>query len=52
MDKRIQRITEMEQRLNRLLAWNAGDHSAKETIQEDIRLLDEYYKSPLWVKTS
>lgn len=48
MDKRIQRITEMEQRLNRLLAWNAGDRSAKETIQEDVRLLDEYYKSPLW----
>ena len=39
---------EMEQRLNRILAWNAGDRSAKDTIQEDVRLLDEYYKSPLW----
>lgn len=48
MDDRIARITEMEQRLNRLLAWNAGDRTEVDTIQEDVRLLDEYYKSPLW----
>ena len=49
MDERIKRITEMEQRLNRLLAWNRGDRTTtKEIIQEDVRLLDEYYRSPLW----
>jgi len=49
MNDRIQRITEMEQRLNRLLAWERGDKTTtKEIIQEDIRLLDEYYRSPLW----
>ena len=49
MDDRIRRITEMEQRLNRLLAWNKGDRTTeKETIREDVRLLDEYYRSPLW----
>lgn len=50
MDDRIKRIIEMEQRLNRILAWNAGDRDVKDTIQEDVRLLDEYYKSPLWRK--
>ena len=35
----------MEQRLNRILAWNAGNREAKDTIQEDVRLLDEYYKT-------
>ena len=49
MNDRIRRITEMEQRLNRLLAWNRGDRTtAKEAVQEDVRLLDEYYRSPLW----
>ena len=49
MNDRIQRITEMEQRLNRLLAWERGDKTTtKEIIQEDICLLDEYYRSPLW----
>lgn len=48
MDERIKRITEMEQRLNRILVWNAGNRTAKDTIQEDVRTLDEYYKSPLW----
>lgn len=51
MPDRIRRITEMEQRLNRLLEWNKGDRTTtKEIIQEDVRLLDEYYKSPLWRK--
>ena len=48
MNERIQRITEMEQRLNRIIAWNKGDFSTKETIQEDVRRLGEYYKSNLW----
>lgn len=48
MDERIQRISKMEERLNRLLAWNAGDRQAKETIQEDVRLLEGYYQSPQW----
>ena len=45
MEQRISRITEMEARLNRITAWlkrASGD------VQEDARLLDEYYRSPLW----
>ena len=45
MDDRIQRIREMEARLNRITEWletGSGD------VREDIRLLDEYYRSPLW----
>ena len=42
---RIKRITEMEQRLNRITAWlenETGD------VESDVRLLDAYYRSPLW----
>lgn len=45
MDERIERITEMEGRLNRLTAWletGVGD------VAEDARVLDEYYRGPLW----
>ncbi len=44
-DERLRRISEMEARLNRLRAWleqPAGD------VREDVRLLDAYYRSPLW----
>jgi len=43
---RIKRIIEMEARLNRIREWlekNTCD------IREDIRLLEEYYHSPLWL---
>lgn len=43
---RIKRISEMEARLNRIKEWlemNTCD------IREDIRLLEEYYHSPLWL---
>ena len=49
MNERIQRITEMEQLLNRLLAWNRGDKTTeKEILQEDVRRLEEYFRSSLW----
>ena len=45
MDERIQRIMAMEERLNRILSWE-DDRSGD--IDEDVRLLSEYYHSPLW----
>lgn len=42
---RIERINEMENRLNRVceyLRTRAGD------VKEEVRILDEYYRSPLW----
>ena len=44
-DERIARITEMECRLNRLIAWLAD---GGQDVAEDVRILDEYYRSPLW----
>ena len=44
-ETRITRITEMEARLNRLTAWLAD---GGRDITEDVRILDEYYRSPLW----
>ena len=44
-DGRIERIREMEERLNRVqeyLKTGTGD------VKEDIRILEEYYRSPLW----
>ena len=43
---RINRIREMEVRLNRIKAWLDG-HSTQD-VEEDIRLLSEYYQGPLW----
>ena len=42
---RIKRITEMEARLNRIREWLERTTC---DIREDIRLLEEYYHSPLW----
>ena len=44
-DGRIERIREMEERLNRVqeyLKTGTGD------VKEDIRILEEYYRSPSW----
>lgn len=46
MDDRIQRVTEMEARLNRVTAWLKG-HEAQ-NIEEDVHALDAYCRSPLW----
>jgi len=46
MNERIQRVTEMEARLNRVAAWLANP--SEDSIAEDIRILDEYYQGPLW----
>lgn len=42
---RIKRITEMEARLNKIREWLELTTC---DIREDIRLLEEYYQSPLW----
>ena len=46
MDGRIQRITEMEGRLNRIRAWLKDETS--ESVEDDARTLDANYRSPLW----
>ena len=45
MNDRMTRITEMEDRLNRLKAWlESRDYD----VTEDFSILDRYYRSPLW----
>ena len=47
MDDRIQRIADMEARLDRVTRWlekGEGD------VSEDARLLDAYLQSPLWLE--
>ena len=46
MEERLSRIAEMEGRLNRIKAW-LKDESSK-SVEEDVRALDAYYRSPLW----
>lgn len=46
MNERIQRINEMEKRLNRINAWLKDE--TLDSVEEDIRILDAYYQSPLW----
>lgn len=46
MKKRIQRITEMEERLNRITEWLA--HPSGGSVAEDVRFLETYYHSRLW----
>ena len=43
---RIGRIKEMEDRMNRVAAWLAGQ--CAEDVAEDVRALDAYYRGPLW----
>lgn len=45
---RIQRVTEMEKRLNRVKAWLEKPTFPIGSIEEDVRALDAYYRSPLW----
>ncbi len=45
MDERISRVIEMEARLNRIREWLEISGSS---IAEDVRILEEYYQSPLW----
>lgn len=43
---RISRVREMEARLNRIKAWLDG--YVTQDMEEDVRLLSEYYEGPLW----
>ena len=45
MDERTERIREMEARLDRLRDWLANPEGE---MEEDVRALEEYYRSPLW----
>lgn len=47
MQEQIRRVSEMEERLNRIAAWLEDPSSAP--VEEDVRILDEYYRSPLWM---
>ena len=46
--ERILRINEMDMRLNRISAWLTHFNTDENVIREDVRILDEYYRSPLW----
>ena len=46
MDERLRRIAEMEEHLNRIRAWLKDETS--ESVEDDVRTLDAYYRSPLW----
>lgn len=46
MDERIRRIAGMEERLNRINAWLKDE--ASDSVEDDVRVLDAYYRSPLW----
>ena len=45
---RLKRVTEMEERLNRVKEWLENPTDPVDLIDEDARILDEYYRSPLW----
>lgn len=45
MNDRIQRVTEMEDRLNRVRAWLDG--TSTEDIEPQITILEDYYRT-LW----
>ncbi len=47
MQEQIRRVSEMEERLNRIAAW-LEDPSSR-PVDEDVRILDGYYRSPLWM---
>ena len=42
---RIERIREMEARLNRIKEWL---ERSGPSVEEDVRILEEYYQGPLW----
>lgn len=42
---RIERIREMEARLNRIKEWL---ERSGPSVEEDVRILDEYYQGSLW----
>ena len=44
---RTNRIADMEERLERLLAWMRSDQPMTESVQDDYTALDQYY-STLW----
>ena len=46
MDDKLKRIAEMEERLNRIKAWLENEESG--SVEDDVRVLDAYYRSPLW----
>ncbi len=42
---RVERVREMEARLNRIREWMA---CSGPSVEEDVRILGEYYHGPLW----
>lgn len=46
MDERLKRIAEMEERLNRIKEWLKDE--TLDSVEDDVRVLDAYYRSPLW----
>ena len=46
-EERILRVRDMEDRLNRILAWLSAPDPRTDPA-EDVRALDRYYRSELW----
>jgi hypothetical protein len=46
MDERLKRIAEMEERLNRIKEWLKDE--TLDSVEDDVRVLDAYCRSPLW----
>ena len=46
MVERLKRIAEMEERLNRIKEWLKDE--TLDSVEDDVRVLDSYYRSPLW----
>ncbi len=44
----VNRVRDMEARLNRLSAWLASDEPLTEAVREDVRTLDAYYTDGRW----
>ena len=49
-ETRILRVCEMEERLNRLLAWLSDKNAYTAGIKEDVRILGEYSDSGRWLE--
>ena len=50
MDERLKRIAEMEERLNRIKEWLKDE--TLDSVEDDVRVLDAYYRSPLCLSGS
>ena len=46
--ERMARVTEMEERMNRVTSWLNSGEAQNEAVLQDVRCLEDYYRSPQW----